>query len=81
MVCSFTALAPIPETCLSNGRPDDSKRAAPLAVVVALGSGEAAAQLSADDTLDGNGLKVEMTAAPAAGGAPGGGRWDDRHRR
>ena len=81
MACRFTALAPIPETCLSNGRPDDSKRAARLAGVFALGSGEAAAQLTADDTLDGNGLKAEMTAAPTAGGALGGGRWDDRRRR
>ena len=57
MVYRFTALAPIPETCLSNGSPDDSKRAALLGVAFALGSGEAAAQLTADDTLDGNGLR------------------------
>ena len=41
-----------------NRERDTSGRAALLAVVFALGGGEAAAQLTPDDTLDGNGLKV-----------------------
>ena len=41
--------------------------AALLAVVFALGGGEAAAQLTADRTFDGNGLKVDVAARVAEG--------------
>ena len=42
------------------------KWAAPLAVVFALGGGgEAAAQLTPDNTFDGNGLKVDVAARVA----------------
>ncbi len=41
--------------------------AAALAVVFALGSGEAAAQLTPDNTFDGNGLKVDVAARLAEG--------------
>ena len=39
----------------------------PLAAVFSLGAGEAAAQLTADDTFDGNGLKVEVAEQVAEG--------------
>ena len=45
----------------------DSKWAVLLAVVFALGGGEAAAQLTLDNTLDGNGLKVEVADRVAEG--------------
>ena len=43
------------------------KWAAPLAVVFALVGGEAAAQLTADGTFDGNGLKVDVATRVAEG--------------
>ena len=46
---------------------DTSKWAVLLAVGFALGGGEAAAQLTPDDTLDDNGLKVEVAARVAEG--------------
>ena len=52
---------------LLNSRRDNSKRAALLAVVFALGSGEAAAQLTLDNTLDSNGLKVDVAERVAEG--------------
>lgn len=45
-----------------------AKWAAPLAVVFTLGTGEAAAQLTADSRFDGNGLKVEVEPEPVAEG-------------
>ena len=38
----------------------ETERAAALAIVFAFGGGEAAAQLTADDTFHGNGLKVDV---------------------
>ncbi len=52
---------------LLNSRRDNSKWATLLAVVFALGSGEAAAQLTPDNTFDGNGLKVEVAERVAEG--------------
>ena len=50
---------------LVNNERDNSKWAVLFAVVFALGGGEAAAQLTPDNTLDGNGLKVEVAARVA----------------
>ena len=52
---------------LWNSGRSSSKRAVLLAAVFALGGGEAAAQLTPDNTLDGNGLKVEVAAQVAEG--------------
>ena len=52
---------------LVNSERDSSKWAVPFAVVFALGGGEAAAQLTPDNTLDGNGLKVDVAARVAEG--------------
>ena len=46
-----------------------AKWAALLAVVFALGAGEAAAQLIADTTFDGNGLKVDVASRVTEGGS------------
>ena len=60
-------------TCTGAGRASGNRRnprwAAPLAVVFALllVGAEAAAQLTADDTFDGNGLKVDVAARVAEG--------------
>ena len=48
-------------------RPASMWRAAVLAVVFALGGGEAAAQLTLDSTFDGNGLKVDVAERVAEG--------------
>ena len=50
-----------------NSERDSSKWAVLLAVVFALGGGEAAAQLVPDNTFDGNGLKVEVAERVAEG--------------
>ena len=52
---------------LWNSERVDSKWAVLPAVVFALGGGEAAAQLTPDNTLDGNGLKVEVAEQVAEG--------------
>ncbi len=52
---------------LWNSERDSSKWAVLLAVVFALGGGEAAAQLTPDNTFDGNGLKVEVADRVAEG--------------
>ena len=52
---------------LVNRERDGSKWAVLLVVVFALGGGEAAAQLTPDNALDGNGLKVEVAARVAEG--------------
>ena len=52
---------------LWNSERDSSKWAVLLAVVFALGGGEAAAQLTPDNTLDGNGLQVEVATQVAEG--------------
>ena len=44
-----------------------SKWAAALVAVFALGAGEAAAQLTADNTFDGNGLRVDVAARVTEG--------------
>ena len=52
---------------LLNSERNSSKWATLLAVVLALGSGEAAAQLTPDNTFDGNGLKVDVASRVAEG--------------
>ena len=52
---------------LWNSARDSSRWAVLPAVVFALGGGEAAAQLTPDNTLDGNGLKVEVATQVAEG--------------
>ena len=48
-----------------NSERDSSKWATLLAVVLALGSGDAAAQLTPDNTFDNNGLKVDVASQVA----------------
>ena len=50
-----------------NGLRPAPSRAALFAAVLALGGGEAAAQLTPDDTFDGNGLKVDVAAQVTEG--------------
>ena len=52
---------------LLNSERNSSKWATLLAVVLALGSGEAAAQLTPDNTFDNNGLKVDVASRVAEG--------------